>query len=162
MRDIISATALSASALAEAYPLVRLCSPETTLERWRDFAEGALRMPRCRSGITGIRNRSRAMLALYIWRLCDDLELQRCFDVSRVFIAGLPGRALADYVVDCMTSDARRRACNAISVRRLQYAGQRFLPIERDPFDAAGFVRRGDFLARVLPDAAAEAQLAGC
>jgi hypothetical protein len=161
MRDILSVAALSASAVAEAYPLVRLCSPETSLERWRDFAEGALRMPRCRSGIAGIRNRSRAVLAIYIWRLGDDLELQRCFDVSRVFIAGLPGRALADYVVDCMTEDARRRGCNAISVRRLQYAGQRFLSVERDPFASAGFSQRGDFLARVLDEPRSAVLLAG-
>ena len=148
MRHILTAVPLTIRGADNAYPLVSLVAPLVTEARWRGFVGEWLSGPQCRTGIAVVQNAANILLAAYAWQVLADLDSVRSLRVPQVFIAGLPGRSLGDFVLSAIDAEAQRRQCDTVILEQTSTDFPVATRIPRECLDSAGFVSRGEIVIR--------------
>jgi len=145
---LFNASPLEASTANRAYSLIRLFESKLDRRHWSAFVRRQQRSGGA-GGVMMLSDARGAAHAVFAWRVRHNLVGEKVLDITDAVLGSLPGRALADALVDSIMELASRIGCPLIEVELPDaVAGPR-----RDLLLARGFRRVGydRLLARIGP-----------
>ena len=115
-RAIFQAVPLKAETARRAYPLVRLFNPTMELADWLTYARSFGRNSARNAGLQVLEDERGYVHAVFAYSVRQHLRHRKALRVYDVVMAHLPGRTLAESMLDAIAAIAKDSGCDSVMV----------------------------------------------
>ncbi len=134
-KAIFRSAPLKPAEARRAYPLVRLFNPAMELEDWLSYARSFARFSARSAGLHALQDERGYVHAVFAYNVRQNLQHRKLLRVGDVVIGHLPGRTLAETLLDSIAGIAQNSGCDSVMVELEQASPA------REALQQAGFAQ---------------------
>ena len=113
---LFKTTAVDRRAALRAWPLVQISHPGVALEDWLSFAIATGRRLGKSGGAVAIEDSRGYIHAVFVWNVMRTVADRRAMRITDMIVAALPGRQLAETIVDAIREVANQVAAYSVLI----------------------------------------------